>query len=349
MRTLKTSLSALSAAVFLVACGGGGSGSASAPVVPAVPAPVAAPAAPVTAPVVVAPVVVAPVVTAPAGSTIQTQVAAATYAVGTESRNAYDFLNSQRMKCGFGLVQQDARLDAAAQAHSDYLMNNNLQVTHYEDKAAYPNGFTGITPTDRVSYAGYPATATTGSEVISEPNSTYGSTFGQAYHGYAMLRGDRDLGIGFSKNAFRSPMELVFGSTTQRPDQLMAASEVKTYPCDGVSGVLSKSYFAENPSPITGRNLQADPIGHPIYVKVAQGNTLVLSSYEMHKVGTAESLALQLLDKSHDPAGLISDNSSATLIPLSPLEKSATYTYTAAGTNNGVIFSASGTFSTGAF
>jgi uncharacterized protein YkwD len=290
-------------------------------------------------------------------TTLQTQVAAATYARGTVQRDAFDYLNAQRQICGFGLLQQTASIDTAAQAHADYLLTNHLQITHYEDRIAFPDGFTGVLPADRLAAAGYAAAPGAGSEVIGDPNASYGSTVGQAgvmdlflapYHGYAMLRSDRDVGIGFATNESRSPMVIDFGWTAQRPNQMLPASQVVTYPCEGITGVLSQSHHDENPTPLPGRNLQTDPIGHPVYLKVRDGNTLVLTSYALRQVGTGISLSLQLLDQAHDPASLFTDRSSAALIPLVPLAKNASYLFSAAGTNNGNPFSMSFTFGTGA-
>lgn len=328
MHTFTKKVSILSAIAFLTACGGGGGSSDT-----------------------VTNTVTPTIATTP----IQTTVLAATYAGGTEQRNAYDYLNSQRQLCGFGLLQQDARIDTAAQAHSDYFITNNLTTTHYENKDLYPNGFTGVYPWDRAIAAGYPNGV---SEVIAEPSATYGSTLGQAavmdlflspYHGYGMLRSDRDIGIGYSKNSSRNPFVIDFGSTAQRTNQMMMSTQVATYPCNGTTGVLAQSYHDEAPAPISGRNLQTNPIGHPIYLKVVDGNTLVLTSYDLRKVGTNTSLAMQLLDKAHDSASIIADNSSAALIPLLPLEKNASYLFTATGTNNGSAISVSFTFGTGAF
>lgn len=289
---------------------------------------------------------------------IQSQVIAATYLEGTEQRNAYEYLNSQRQLCGFGLLQQNAKIDIAAQSHADYLINNNLQITHYEDQASYPNGFTAVLPDDRLKATGYDLAVGAGSEVIGAPNATYGTTFGQAgvmdlflgpYHGNGMLHSDRDFGIGFSKNSFRSALVIDFAWAMQQSKQMLSANQVATYPCNGVTGVLSKSSFDESPSPISGRNLQTDPIGHPIYIKVRDGNTLILGSYALQKVGTNNNLPLYLLNKANDQAGLMVDNATAILIPLSPLETNSTYLLNATGTNNGAAISVSFTFSTGMY
>lgn len=345
LHSAKTSLTALTISVLLAACGGGGvESTTSSALAPVVSAPAVPPVAPPTVP---APVVPA----APADSMIQTQVLAATYASGTEQRNAYDYLNAQRLHCGFGLLQQDSKLDVAAQGHANYLTVNNLLPGHYQDQTRFPLGFTGNTINDRTTAAGYMATF--GDEVIAGAEMKYGSSLGQSgimdlfttpYHGNGLLYANRDIGIGFGKY-----MVVEFGTTTARPKQQIPANQVLTYPCEGTTGVLSKSYVDENPAPIAGRNLQSNPIGHPIYVKVSEGNTLVLSSYILRKTGTSVDLALQLLNKATDTTKTITDDATAIVMPLAPLERNASYLFAASGTNNGNPISVTFTFTTGSY
>lgn len=341
----RVSLLALAVAALLAACGGGGGGTAS--VSPATTAPVDVNSA-------------APVVSAVEVG-IQAQVLPATYAVGTEQRNAYDYLNAQRSQCGFGLLQQDAKLDVAAQGHAAYLSANHL-LSHDQDKVNYPNGFTGATLNDRFTAAGYAATS--GAEVLTDiyPETffnSYGSSFGQSgvmdlftapYHGSGQLFGERDIGIGYAEtNTFWKRFVVDIGSTKVRPRQQIPVDQVLTYPCAGTKGILSKSYGDEIPKPIAGRNLITDPIGHPIYIKVRDGNVLILSGYSLRKAGDNVDLALKLLNKANDKNELINDDATAILMPLLPMEKNSTYIFTASGTNSGKIISISFTFETGAY
>ena len=294
----------------------------------------------------------------PVASTIQTEVSVATYAAGSEQRNAYDYLNGQRMACGFGLLQQESRLDTAAQGHANYLSVNHLS-SHIQDKSAYPNAFTGATVNDRFVAAGY--IATTGAEVLTEPfpysfYQSYGATYGQSavmdlfaspYHGNGMLDGERDVGIGHADiSSFWRRVVINIGSTTQRPRQQISGDQVLTYPCAASNSVLSKTYTDEVPSPIPGRNLVGNPIGHPIYVKVRDGNILVLSNYVLRKTGTAVDIPMQILNKGNDTNGKILDQSVAILMPLAPLDKNSKYEFKSEGTNNEKPVSISFVFST---
>ena len=92
--TTKTLALSITFAAALAACGGGGGGTTTT-ATPTTPVPVA-------------------------NGTIVTSVPVATYAAGSDERIAYDYLNAERQKCGFGLLAQDTRLDASAAAHVSY-------------------------------------------------------------------------------------------------------------------------------------------------------------------------------------------------------------------------------------
>ncbi|MGZ3237860.1 MAG: CAP domain-containing protein [Burkholderiaceae bacterium] len=301
--------------------------------------------------------------TVASASTIVTSVMAANYAGGTFQRAYYDYLNTQRGNCGFGLLQQNTLLDTAAQDHAHWTEVNG-QSTHIENATTYPNGFTGVTPGDRMTSVGYAWTS--GWEILGTTISTYGSTYGQAtvmdmfvapYHGMGQLLGSRDIGIGDISVAANSPfpqmewMTVDMGSTSANPPQLLGGTEAATYPCSGTTGVLTRSINGESPSPILGRSLSNNPIGHPIYIKVRDGQTLTLSSYTLHAQGDSTLLTLNLLNRSNDTNALIPDNSLAILMPDAPLIPNTTYIFTATGTNTGatiVPVNITMTFTTGA-
>lgn len=235
-------------------------------------------------------------------------------------------------------------------------------MSHYQDQTAYPNGFTGTMLNDRITAAGYAATS--GAEVLTAPYAyamyqSYGSSYAQSaimdlfttpYHGNGMLQGERDVGVGFGvTDTYWMRLVIDIGSTASRTRQQIDADKVLTYPCAGTTGMLSKTYANEIPSPIVGRNLIDNPIGHPIYVKVRDGNILALSGYTLRKTGSNIDIPLQLLNKENDAARLITEASVAIVMPLTPLEKNSSYEFTSAGTNNGSAIAISFTFATGKY
>lgn len=299
--------------------------------------------------------------TVSAASSIVTSVTADAYGPGSEYKNAYNYLNGARSACGFGLLQDTNAVDNAAQAHANWLKNYNTS-GHFEDPAK-PTFYTGVTPFDRATAAGY-AFSTYG-EVTTVYDSTVlvGSSIGAAgikhlftapYHGLGMLLGFRDIGIGYAvkigaPGADQYWLNIDYGATASRPVQLLGGTTVATYPCAGSTGVLSKSYIDEAPQPIAGRNLQIAPIGTPIYVKVRDGQTLLLTSYTLQKVGSGVNENLLKLDKGSDANGQLQDNSAIILMPNAPLLTNTQYAFVAAGTNNGQAINISFTFTTGAF
>jgi uncharacterized protein YkwD len=321
---------AVSSAFVLSACGGGGGSSSDSGTTPTTPT--------------------------LAASSIVGTVSPANCAAGIK-KSASDYLNAQRQGCEFGLLQQNAAIDTAAQAHTSYLDTNNLAQTHFEDFAAYPTGFTGNTVADRIAAAGYAGVTST--EVGSTSVAAYGFDLGQAgvmdlftapYHGAGMLASFRDTGVGYVHNgasAVPDRLFMDFGTSAASPAQLLSSTQVATYPCAGTTGILSKSYGSESPTPIVGRDIGTTPIGHPIYLKVRDGQTLALTNYDLRVVGTNTPLALLLLNKANDVNGRFSDNSNAVLMPNAPLTGNTSYLFTASGANSGQAITVSFTFTTG--
>lgn len=338
--SLLFSLSSVALAA-LTACGGGGGGSSD---------------------TAAAPVVAAPVV----GSPIVTTVAAATYTVGSEEVAAFDLLNAERSRCGFGLLTQNTALDTAAKAHASYMILNNQQ-SHSETSGLA--GFTGVLPADRVLAAGYSSINTTGYGQPSESFTTVPNTntllgsgviatrglLAAPYHLQGMFRGYKDAGTSVVLAS-----SLVTGATYIRPvfnfgtpsassPQLPGASEVLTYPCQGSTGINYQLAANESPEPVPGRNLFASPLGHPILINVRYGNTLGITSATLIKVSTGAPIVLRA------PYTKITDTVNSSqyyanegfILPDGPLEPSTQYQATVNGTNNGVSFSRTFSFTTG--
>ena len=131
--------------VSVVGCGGGGGGSTTQP----------------TSQVVVQPVVT---VQSSSISSIVTAVQPNTYAALSEEAFAFDLLNAERSRCGFGTLKANNQLNAAAKAHADYQLINNLN-SHFENASLYPNGFTGADPNARVLLQGYTDAGLVGDEI----------------------------------------------------------------------------------------------------------------------------------------------------------------------------------------
>ncbi len=67
---------------------------------------------------------------------------------------AISYISNLRIKAGLWSLTENSLLDTSAVNHALYLTTNNL-VGHYENSSQYPNGFTGVTPSDRAHYVNY--------------------------------------------------------------------------------------------------------------------------------------------------------------------------------------------------
>jgi hypothetical protein len=94
----KLTLSAVSIATSLAACGGGGDSGAVGATTPVVQTPVMQTA-----------IVQTPLVTT--DKSLQITVPAFTYTAGSQELAAITVLNERRLKCGFGILNQNAQLD----------------------------------------------------------------------------------------------------------------------------------------------------------------------------------------------------------------------------------------------
>ena len=346
----KTIILSAAAALALAACGGGGSGSTATPAV-----------ANLTVPVVATPVVAA--VTA---SSIVNAVPAPVYAVASEELAAFNLLNAERSRCGFGLLAQNPQLDVAARGHADWLLTNNY-AGHYQVTGTLL--FTGVTPDDRITAAGYGNSGTFSS--TDDLSSAFGTNtktgMGESqtrgllnapYHMVGLLGTFRDIGIAVrnsidTASAFGPRVNLQFDLAykTGAGPQLLGGSEVQTYPCAGSTGI-DRLLSNERPNPVPGRDLATMPLGSSVYIAVREGQTLAITSTSMIKVATGVAVTLRApLTKATDPNGSATAYffglHQAVVSADAPLDPNSAYQVTITGTNNGTAFSRTFSFKTG--
>lgn len=340
----KNLLALTSIVVVLTACGGGGGGSS-----------VTAPGSgSVTSP--------APTQTA-ASATLVTSVPPATYAANSPEMGAFAQLNSVRSQCGLGLIKQDSRLDAAAAAHANYIANStDPRRFGHTESAAYPE-FTGINPSDRTTATGYGPAA---SEIIGgnafftdQPTEIAGremisGTLATMYHGGMLLSAFEHYGIGQKFNPLTGRPEhpakaivatSALGKGNPAVNQL-ASDTVATYPCDGMNGVYTAFYEGEVPAPFPSSDYTNNKRGASIFVLVRSGQKLIVSSVTLtDPLGKVASG--KLVTHSNDRNGNL-DPSIVIFSPDQQLANSTQYQLRVVGTNNGVTFDKTVTFTTDA-
>ncbi|MBT2321712.1 CAP domain-containing protein [Variovorax paradoxus] len=283
-----------------------------------------------------------------------------TYGTASEAHQAFVLLNAERERCGFGLLAQNTQLDTAAKAHADWQIINN-QLTHFEVTGT--SGFTGVTPLDRVSAAGYPVGG-----VSDEISGLYysGSIAGTGvfgvrallalpYHQAGMLSGFRDVGMAMRGSdevgttgtfGARTVQQFDLGFTTSAGRQEPASDQVLTYPCEGTSGIFYE-ITNESPNPAPGRDLRASPLGPGLLVAVRTGQALTISSASMQALsGNIPVVLRPTMTKSNDPNGVLAGHQ-ALVIPDASLLPNTTYAVQIAGTNDGAAFQKSFSFATG--
>ncbi|SCX48706.1 CAP domain-containing protein [Variovorax sp. EL159] len=353
---------AAAALVLLSACGGGGGGGGGGiPLIGIAPPPAPDTGTPTNPPVQppVAPPPAQPGTDDPStgdtASSIVTSVPAPTYAVGSEELAAFNLLNAERSRCGFGLLAQNAHLDIAAAGHANFQLVNNL-VGHFQDDAK--PAFTGVTPADRANAAGYGrglvlddfANATGAKANVLGPTefapqgrgvAAVRSLLSAPYHALDLLSPQLDVGfsimssdlVGTTANfgpraITQIATGIALGQFSQKPD----GAAVQTYPCDGTTGTAYQ-LKNEQPNPVPGRDLSTAPVGQPIVVAVRVGQLLTISSATMVKKSDGSPVILRApMVRANDPNFLV-DPSRAIILPDQPLEPNMEYTVTVSGTN----------------
>ena len=314
--------------VSVVACGGGG-GSTTQP----------------TSQVVVQPVVTVQL------SSIVTAVQTNTYTALSEEAFAFDLLNAERSRCGFGTLKANSQLNAAAKAHADYQLINNLD-SHFEDASLYPNGFTGVNSAARVLFQGYTEAGSVADEYAYAQGLTSKTGVGAKgirgllaapYHLVGMTGGFRDVGIAVrSSTDVAASNPAVFLHTnlafkTSEGAQLQAGDEVKTYPCDGSTG-LDRRLTSEAPNPVPGRNLATSPLGPSIYVQLREGNVLTITRATMTQKSSGAVILLRTPVTSTNDVHGIYKSHQGMLTADAPVAVNSEFNVLIEGTNNGVAF-----------
>ena len=279
-----------------------------------------------------------------------------------QALRAFEVLNAERARCGFGQLAQNSLIDTAADGHSVWMLKNDLQV---HDQIPGTVGFTGTTVGDRLRAAGYPSARTLG-EVISPisdwtKNAEAGVRllFNAPYHGLGLLRGYREVGIGFrTTRDVDLPGEFLSGKLTinlatslAEVGQTPGNNMVRTYPCEGTQGVLHL-LWGESPSPVPDRDLVTRPLGSTVLVAGDVNRKLIITAASMTG---PEGVAVALrpaVTESNDPNGapgrayLLSHE--AFISADAPLATNATYQVSISGSNGAMPFSRTFSFTTGA-
>lgn len=343
-------LSVLPVLAALAACGGGGDPSEKA-------------SSHTTGTVPSGAIVSNPIRLSPA-STMVLSVQPATYASGSIEKGAWDLLQARRGNCGFGLLSQNTRLDAANAAHTNYLAQNTLLqgsvvMEHTEDVTKV--GYTAVYPWERAWYQGFPGDTgvaeilsnfyTTGPQFAnSEANGrmAMASLLNTVYHLSAAMIPGYYGGVGYKTVSSGQTSYYFFGSliSTEQPGQRLGPGVVATFPCEGVTGVsgtFDPATESPNPFPTVAAGAK---MGTPILIKVDEGQVLTINSWTVQDVTANKTQSSELLTSSNDPVHYLGQNE-AFVVPSSPLVAGHVYSVTIGGTVDGATFTKSFSFTPG--
>ena len=248
-------------------------------------------------------------------------------------------INLARVSCGLNALSSDPELENIAIAHANYIQHvyANATPTVYDahsqskiDDIATVTGesnpfFTGASLGDRLSNTGYSNVAYGVAENIAQ--SIYFNSIGDLltpdvatlsmtksllaapYHLRALMIPSSILsGTGvaaykpYGKGANNNQgYVLVNNAAATIATRNTSFEGIFTYPCQGVTDTVTALYN-ESPDPFRGaRNLQANPIGQPIYVNVPSANTIKLSNVSLFDIERNSEVPVQLLDADQDP------------------------------------------------
>jgi hypothetical protein len=299
-----------------------------------------------------------------ASTALSTNTPTANYA-SSDKLNVFNQLNADRLRCGFGSMQQNTKLDTAAQGHSDYMALNTLDPTHTQTSSLL--GFTGTTLTDRLAAAGYSYTIasealnrvdygtwfTQGGSVFPQSATPLAATnnlrrlYSTVYHLSGLMSGYREVGIGVSikdttgggYTSFLKYVVIEEGTPSTQLNQRIASDALVTFPCEGVSG-LNPYFGPENPNPFPSVDLSATPYGTPVYLMSAIGTNLTVTSSSITQRGVGPVPTTQV-NTTNDPMASGSLDRLASnqvfVVPTTHLANNATYDVVLSGTNSGLI------------
>lgn len=282
---------------------------------------------------------------------------------------AFQLLNAERSRCGFGVLTRNVSLDAAAKAHADYQAFHGI-VDHLEYAAALPVGFTGAVPIDRVLAKGYAPREEDIGGVADEITALIGTAnktgLGESgirgllnapYHLRGLMSGYRDVGLAVRSSSdvgsVKPSVYLQINAAYLRSagPQLLAATDVRSYPCEGSSGINFR-LSNESPNPVPGRDLAVNPLGASVYVALRPGNRLVVNRAVFTQVSTGQVVVTRApVGSSNDPYRSCSEGCfgghEAYIAADAPMLPNTAYRVNVEGTNDGVPFARVFSFTTG--
>lgn len=253
---------------------------------------------------------------------------------------ANNIFSQARTNCGLNSLSSDSELKGIATQHASYIQYvfANAKPTqfnpHYENEIA---DIIGVTGANNPFFSGLDFKARALN--LDYSNARFGMTENIAqtfyYHSAGDLISADAAVISMSKSLLAAPYHLrslmlpsstltatsvvgykpfnkepannqgyvlVNHASGTRSSVRQSFDGVFTYPCEGVINTVTALYN-EIPDPVrhTGRNLQTDPIGQPIYVNVPSAKSIRIMNVRFYDLQRSVSVPTQILDYQQDP------------------------------------------------
>lgn len=274
------------------------------------------------------------------------------YPLGSEEKMVFDAINAARSVCGFGAVFRNEALDFSISGHMGYLLQNNMW-GHNETKQANSVSYVGATPQDRAQSKGYFGSV---GEALVGRLTTYqggglrglGGLTTAAYHLVDLFRPYGDIGLivaeAGTSNIFSGNITLGIQYGYARKS---AAVGIRTYPCNGITVLETKTYATEWPNPLPNRDAGLQPLGHPVFIRGTENSPLILTLAEIRKSSDTQPIEVVILNTNNDPNRIL-QAWEAVVIPLQTLQPRTVYEVKFVGSDNGLSFERRFTFETAA-
>ncbi len=241
--------------------------------------------------------------------------------------DTFNYMNDKRAQLGLPALAYNTQVAKAASNHAAY-MNLNTIVTHYE--TAGNAGFTGVSPTDRVT-ALYPTQSV--GEIAAGFTGPFSSStepiealFDAPFHRTIVMFDIATSGAGATlttNSAQYSTLDVNFADYKAFvPDNRLLA-----YPYNGQTNVKTGWFANESPNPMANA---------PTYINKVVGYPVTLSASDE---GAFSNISFQIADGKGNPVACQeTDNTNnteavrmAVCVPFAPLAVNTTYTVTVTG------------------
>ncbi|MDQ3929466.1 MAG: CAP domain-containing protein [Chloroflexota bacterium] len=275
-------------------------------------------------------------------STPQPQAPAVSAPPPASGSSALARVNWYRGITGLGQFTADGALANAGAAHANYLVHNPPGDLHNE--TAGREGFSGVTPLDRVRAAGYsyPSGFFVTDLVVDTNHQVTGidELMDLSMHRVLLLNPQyTQMGVGSAVLGGRAYTVVVI-ATGPLATLPKGEPKVVSYPVNGQSGVPVAWDYSEWPSPYPAGS--TTPVGYPLTLTGAYGPLRVETAWLKDAAGAAVNVH-------PNPAVCVSNPAynCYQLMPVSPLAPDTTYTAYAKGLIGGKPFEGTWSFKTG--